>query len=339
MYDVFISYSHKDKVEVLELCKELARNGISYWIDNREIKNGDEFKSVIVEAIEKSSIFLFISSINSNTSEWTAKEVGVAVKQRKHIIPIKLDESSYDKAVEFDLINIDFVDFSSKSAKKNARQKLITTIKDRCGNVVDDLDSNMSLDVIEHKTFLSKYSKIIIAVICLLASVYLLEKCIPDPIPIDEFEHAKQLLESDMTDSVQLGYRNMLVLADKGDSRAKIEVGITNFATIDKTYTTDYITARRKHLGMKDGNETEFDNVVRYFTTVTDSTAFNPETFYILGVVYFNQLDKKDSALYAFKKGEELLERGSVASHGYITSDLARRIKNNIKKFEELKEN
>ena len=42
MYDVFISYSRKDKVEVLELCKELARNGISYWIDNREIKNGDE---------------------------------------------------------------------------------------------------------------------------------------------------------------------------------------------------------------------------------------------------------------------------------------------------------
>ena len=64
-YDVFISYSRKDKKAVMDFCEELSKASISYWLDNQGISNGEEFKSVIVKAIEESAVFIFISSKSS----------------------------------------------------------------------------------------------------------------------------------------------------------------------------------------------------------------------------------------------------------------------------------
>ena len=80
-YDVFISYSRKDKKTVIDFCEKLSKAGISYWLDNHGISNGEEFKSVIVKAIEESAVFIFISSQSSNESQWTAKEIGIAVAE------------------------------------------------------------------------------------------------------------------------------------------------------------------------------------------------------------------------------------------------------------------
>lgn len=130
-YDVFISYSRKDKKKIEEFCFEFSRKGINYWFDKDGIENGEDFKTVIVKAIEDSEVFLYFSSVNSNASIWTAKEVGIAVARNKHIIPVKLDNSLYDKSVEFDLVNLDFVDYTNKSAHTDVIQKLIVSIKKR----------------------------------------------------------------------------------------------------------------------------------------------------------------------------------------------------------------
>ena len=116
-YDVFISYSRKDKKTVKEFCNTLSKSGITFWFDEEGIENGEDFKTIIVKAIEDSTIFLFFSSKDSNISIWTAKEIGIAVARNKHIIPIKLDNSNYNKAVEFDLVNLDFVDFTNNITK------------------------------------------------------------------------------------------------------------------------------------------------------------------------------------------------------------------------------
>ena len=108
-YDVFVSYSRKDKKTVMDFCEELTKAGISFWLDKNGISNGEQFKSVIVKAIEESAVFVFCSTVNSNASDWTAKEIGIAVARGKHIIPVKFDSSPYNKSVEFDLVNIDFV--------------------------------------------------------------------------------------------------------------------------------------------------------------------------------------------------------------------------------------
>lgn len=117
-YDVFVSYSRRDKQVVEEFCNLMNLCGISYWID-REGIGAEEFKEVIVKAIEKSRIIIFFSSKHSNASLWTPKEIGIAVECKKTIIPVKIDDSVYNNSVRFDLINLNFYDFSQLDNRKD----------------------------------------------------------------------------------------------------------------------------------------------------------------------------------------------------------------------------
>lgn len=111
---VFISYSRKDKTEVLTICKNLQARGIDVWIDLEGKYHGQNFKNVIVEAIENSSIVLFFSSESSNASYYVQQEVALAVSQRKHIIPILLDNAKFANSIQFDLCNIDWIDYKQR---------------------------------------------------------------------------------------------------------------------------------------------------------------------------------------------------------------------------------
>lgn len=111
-YDVFISYSRRNRQIVYQIAHYLIDNGISVWIDKDGIESGDAFKSVIVSAIERSSIFLFFSSEASNNSEWTIKEVNTAIYKKKTIIPIKLDNTEYSSSLPFDLIGLDYIEIN-----------------------------------------------------------------------------------------------------------------------------------------------------------------------------------------------------------------------------------
>lgn len=119
-YDVFISYSRKDKAIVDEITQLLCENGISYWVDTKDIRMGSEFMADIVEAIEYSRITLFISSVDSNRSIYTAKEVAVAFNAGKYIIPYKIDKSAFNKNLQFvmsDLNCIEAIPYSVQKAK------------------------------------------------------------------------------------------------------------------------------------------------------------------------------------------------------------------------------
>ncbi len=104
-HQVFISYSHKDQEIVNRICAELDRHKISYWIDRDGIRHGESFKEDIVKAIAGAEILLFISSANSNMSRNTVKEVGVAETYDRVILPVKIDDSSYNKSLQYDLCN------------------------------------------------------------------------------------------------------------------------------------------------------------------------------------------------------------------------------------------
>ena len=123
---IFISYSRKDKEQASAICQMLNKYNISYWIDEEGKYSGSNFKGVIVEQIKKSSIVLFLSSQNSNLSPNVVKEIGIAVHYSKPIIPIKLDSYSYDSNIEYDLCNIDYIEYNSNDIFEN---KLINNIR------------------------------------------------------------------------------------------------------------------------------------------------------------------------------------------------------------------
>lgn len=127
-HDIFISYSRADKNIVSKFVEIFEKAGYKVWIDAEGIYSGARFKKVLVKAIEDSSVFIFFSSEKSNSSPWTAKEIGIAVNKMKTIIPVKIDNSKYNEEVAFDIINLDFVDYYSNDKRKREVERLMLTL-------------------------------------------------------------------------------------------------------------------------------------------------------------------------------------------------------------------
>ena len=127
--DVFISYSRRDYVDcnsviipnnILSKIKDtLTQNGLTYWFDEEGIYSGQEFTSVITKAIREAKVLLFVSSRNSNASEWTSNEIAIAKRLNKPIIPFCLDDSPYNDSVMMMIASLDYIDvlLSAKSQK------------------------------------------------------------------------------------------------------------------------------------------------------------------------------------------------------------------------------
>ena len=122
-YDIFISYSTKDSSAVHEYARRLSALGYKVWYDTSELHGGEKFAKEIADAIESSKLFLFFSSENSNTSEWTIGEILFAKDCKKPIIPVRLDNSGYDNAVKLVLLPLHYVlcvESTDESAKRIA---------------------------------------------------------------------------------------------------------------------------------------------------------------------------------------------------------------------------
>lgn len=137
-YDVFISYARKDYVTeegtvipgniVSQIKDVLMNNDISFWFDEEGVYSGDEFAKVIVQNIKKASIFLFISTKNSNASQWTSKEIATANHFKKKILPFRYDDTPYNDAVMLHIADLDYVSYQKNPQK--AFSRLVLSIKD-----------------------------------------------------------------------------------------------------------------------------------------------------------------------------------------------------------------
>lgn len=128
-HDIFISYSRLDTEVVQQFYDQLTALGYVVWIDRDGIESGDAFKKVIVRAIKESRCVVFFSSKNSNASEWTIKEISVAVHKKIPIVPVKLDQTDYSEDLEFDLIRLDFTDFSQPDIRELQMNRFLKSIQ------------------------------------------------------------------------------------------------------------------------------------------------------------------------------------------------------------------
>ncbi len=96
-YDAFISYGRIDsKAFATDLCQQLNRHGFQVWFDQNDIPLGVDFQAQINDGIEKSHNFIFIISPHSINSPYCAKEISLALKYNKRIIPIlQVEEIGY----------------------------------------------------------------------------------------------------------------------------------------------------------------------------------------------------------------------------------------------------
>ena len=135
-YDVFISYSRRDYVDesynvipgnaIAEIQNVFDENGITYWFDKDGIYSGQEFIEIITGAIAESKMLIFISSKHSNESMWTAGEIFEALDGEKAIIPVKIDNSQYNKKFKLLIRPLDYIDYQENP--QNALKDLLRAI-------------------------------------------------------------------------------------------------------------------------------------------------------------------------------------------------------------------
>lgn len=87
-YDIFLSYSNKDKSWVAEFVSALKEAGIKTWFDVHELAPGERWDEKIQQALRESSVIVVILSENSVDSPWIFFELGAAIADKKRIIPV-----------------------------------------------------------------------------------------------------------------------------------------------------------------------------------------------------------------------------------------------------------
>jgi len=111
-YDVFCSYTRKYSDDVVPVCSELKMMKKRPWLDQWEIKPGDEFEEEIEHQIKKiKKYFIFIGD---NVGDFQKREIRQIIKQYeknkndKKVIPIllkSLKEKTPDSSLELNKHN------------------------------------------------------------------------------------------------------------------------------------------------------------------------------------------------------------------------------------------
>ena len=131
MHKIFISYSRKDYSSVVKLKDEidlLLGKGVC-WMDLTGIESDSQFVEVIINAINKSDIFLFMHSKSSEQSDWTRKEVMYANGKGKRLVFVKIDSTPLSDYFAFQFAGHDIIDLNDKKQK----QKLLKDLVNWCG--------------------------------------------------------------------------------------------------------------------------------------------------------------------------------------------------------------
>ncbi len=97
-YDVFLSYSSKDKKVVRKVANRLKSDGLRVWFAEWELKAGDSIPAKIEEGLERSRVLVLCMSDNAFGSDWTTLESQTfryrdPLNKERRFIPLRLDEA------------------------------------------------------------------------------------------------------------------------------------------------------------------------------------------------------------------------------------------------------
>ncbi len=90
-YDVFLSYSSKDRPWVAEFTAALREAGAQAWSVD-EIMLGETWQEKVEEALRQSHVFVVLISSNNLASPWMFFELGAAIADNKKIIPVLIED-------------------------------------------------------------------------------------------------------------------------------------------------------------------------------------------------------------------------------------------------------
>lgn len=118
--DVFLSHSSRDKRFVGRLAKQLEAAGLDVWLDEAELRVGDNLEE-IEDYIRRAPCLVVVLSQASRASEWVLKEIRFARAAGVRVLPILLDEVPPWETV--------FADFRDRTRYRRVLAKLVHAIR------------------------------------------------------------------------------------------------------------------------------------------------------------------------------------------------------------------
>ena len=90
-FDVFVSYSSKDKLVADAVVAAHERDGIRCWYAPRDIPPGADWAKSITKAIHETAMMVLVFSGNSNRSQRVLDEINYAISEAKPILPFRIE--------------------------------------------------------------------------------------------------------------------------------------------------------------------------------------------------------------------------------------------------------
>jgi translation initiation factor 2B subunit (eIF-2B alpha/beta/delta family) len=105
LYDVFLSYSSRDKGVVRPIAERLQQDGLKVWFDEWMLKPGDNIQAKIDEGLEHSRVLVLCMSENAFGSDWAKLETGTfrfrdPMNKELRFVPLRLDDASIPGSLE-----------------------------------------------------------------------------------------------------------------------------------------------------------------------------------------------------------------------------------------------
>jgi TIR domain len=92
---VFMSYGHKDKNFAQRLGNDIYIFGIDVWMDLASLRVGDEWPAEIARKINDAQAVVLVGSSEGLLSSWVQKEVSLALKKKKKILPVIYQKTEF----------------------------------------------------------------------------------------------------------------------------------------------------------------------------------------------------------------------------------------------------
>lgn len=108
--DLFVSYAHADKETVLPIVDRVEGMGVDVWIDREDIKVGQGWAGAIVRAIKTVSRVCLMCSEKAFQSDHVRREIYLADKYGKALVPVRLDNAEMPEDIEYFLIDKQWLD-------------------------------------------------------------------------------------------------------------------------------------------------------------------------------------------------------------------------------------
>jgi hypothetical protein len=120
MAEVFISYAKDDRADAGRLAAFLKEEGHSVWWD-RELVGGQQFATIIAQALARSTVAIVIWTLSSIDSDWVIDEADTARKAKK-LIPVCADNLDVEQ-IPLSFRRLQTIQLSDRDGLAKAIQK------------------------------------------------------------------------------------------------------------------------------------------------------------------------------------------------------------------------